>query len=664
MQMRRVAETAADHLTDEERSVFVEYARGVNFFIDRNRGNYPVEFRLPGHSYDPVQWTVVDSVLTGLLMFRDLTDSAQQKFGKATLLNIADAAKVQILFPPVLGQYVNPGSNAWAVSGAHTQDGRPMAANDPHLSFGIPPTWHLVQLKAPGLNVSGAALPGVPCVLTGHNENIAWGLTNLEADVMDFYNEQIDERNGRYVFQGSVQQAQLDNELIGVKDGKPIQVATWITRHGPVVVHESGKTYSMHWSAADGFSFPFFAINEARNWNDFRNALSRFWGPPQNFVYADSSGNIGFQAAGRIPIRHGFNGDVPLDGSSGNFEWDGYIPFEQLPSFYNPPSGSVVTANQNPFPPSFPYQINGTFADAYRADQIKALLAKRSKLSVQDMLRIQTDVYSAHDFFLARQAIKAFAKKPLNDNLVRDAVGELQRWNGQMDKNEAAPMITQLLNNTLGATLVSSLLRPDLRASSQRQLRSQPQNASEKTGKPESNSPGRATAPVSGVPDILPRSAVIDGLLRNRPTGWVANDDWDSWLLQNLHSALEQGRQAQGTPISKWRWGRMLRWTFAHPVGKNIPFFNQFFDIGPVDMSGSGTTVKQTTSAMGPSERMVVDLGDLDKSVQNLTTGESGHVASAHYKDEWTAYYNGTSFPMEFHDVRARETLRVNPSRY
>jgi penicillin amidase len=243
-------------------------------------------------------------------------------------------------------------------------------------------------------------------------------------------------------------------------------------------------------------------------------------------------------------------------------------------------------------------------------------------------------------------------------------VGELQRWNGQMDKKQAAPMITELLNNNIGAALVSSVIRPELRGSSKRQLPLQSQRPLRKTGEPESNAPARATVPTSGASTLLPNSAVIEHLLRNRPSGWVANNDWDSWLLQTLQSALEQGRLAQGTPISKWRWGRMLRWTITHPIGKNIPFFNQFFDIGPLEMSGSATTVKHTTSALGPSERMVVDLGDLNKSVQNVTTGESGHVASKHYKDEWNAYYNGTSFPMEFHHVDARETLRITPLRH
>jgi penicillin G amidase len=342
---------------------------------------------------------VTDSVLVGLAMFRDLTDSSKFEFAKGRLMAIADPAKVISLFPAIQGQFVDVGSNAWAVSGAHTADGKPMVANDPHLAYGIPGAWHLVHLKAPGLNVSGAALPGVPCVITGHNEQIAWGVTNLSADVLDLYAEQMDERTGRYLFRGKTEQAQLDRQTIRVRNGKPVEVDVWVTRHGPVVGSENGKTHSMRWSAMDGFGFPFCDIDRAQSWRQFRAAVSRYWGPGQNFVYADRAGNVGYQAGGRVPIRRGFEGDVPLDGASGRYEWDGYIPFAAMPSEYNPASGIIATANQNPFPPDFAYHVSGNFADTYRVQQIRALLCAKSSLTVRDMLRVQKDVYSPYDDF-------------------------------------------------------------------------------------------------------------------------------------------------------------------------------------------------------------------------------------------------------------------------
>ncbi len=660
MRMRKIAETYVQRLAPQDRALLVEYARGVNYFIDTHRDDYSLEFSLPGHAYDPRPWTLTDSMLVGLVMIRDLTDSSKFEFDKGKLLQIADQKKVRTLFPAIQGQYASPGSNAWAVSGAHSADGKPIAANDPHLVYNIPGAWHLVHLKAPGLNVSGAALPGLPCVISGHNEQIAWGVTNLQADVMDLYAEQIDERNGRYLFQGKIEQAQLDRQLIGVRGQKPVQVDTWVTRHGPIVIDENGKSYSMRWIATDGFDFPFFDIDRAQNWQQFRQALSGYWAAAQNFIYADRAGNIGYQAAGRIPIRRDFYGDAPLDGASGEFEWDGYIPFEQMPSLYNPASGIIATANQNPFPPDFAYRIDGNFADKYRVQQIRALLSKKSKLTVTDMLAVQKDVYSAYDYFLAQQVLAAFARCGSKDVLVRDAVEILRHWNGQMDKSEAAPMMTELLNDQIGTMLVAALLQPAMNTAVEAKLRSQPQNTQNKAGKP-----GRSAYLTASygpaIPDIFPRPQIIASLLRARPSGWIPKDDWDAGLLNEFSSALQDGRRRQGTPLSKWKWGRILEWKFAHPVGKQLPLVDRFFDIGPVQMSGSGTTVKQTTGTLGPSERMVVDLGDLDRSVQNLIVGESGFVASAHYKDQWPAYYVGKSFPMEFDHVDAKEVLRVRP---
>lgn len=629
MRMRAMAEADVQRLPPQDRAVMVAYARGINYFIDTHRGDYSLEFSLPGHRYDPRPWTLADSIVVGLVMFRDLTDSSKFEFDKGSLLaQAADPVKMRTLFPAAQGAYVSPGSNGWAVSGAHSADGVPMAANDPHLTYGIPGTWYLVHLKAPGLDVSGASLPGVPGVISGHNRQIAWGVTNLQADVMDLYIEQMDERTGQYLFQGKVNQAQLDREIIAVRDHKPTQVDVWITRHGPVLAHENGKTYTMRWSAAEGFGFPFFDIDRAQNWQQFRAALRRFWGPGQNFVYADRAGNIGYQATGAVPIRRGFDGDVPLDGASGKYEWDGYIPFDQLPSFYNPASGIVATSNQDPFPSSFPYPVTGSFADPYRVRQVRALLSSKPKLTVDDMLAVQKDVYSAYDFFLARQAVNAIGKDQSQNPMLRGAADVLRRWNGQMDKSEAAPMITELLSNHLGGSLVA--------ASVQRSGQTR-------------------------IPDMLPRPFVIQSLLCERPNGWVPKNDWDAWLVGNLSAALQDGRKLQGTPVSGWRWGRMLQWHFLHPVGKQLPLVAGFFDLGPIAMSGSGTTVKQTTSTLGPSERMVVDLGNLDNSVQNLVLGESGFVASGHYKDQWPAYYMGKSFPMEFDQVHAEDVLRVRP---
>jgi penicillin amidase len=629
MRLRATAEADIQKLRPEDRDVFVAYARGVNFFIDTHRGDYQVEFSLPGHAYDPRPWSIVDTAVVGLVMWRQLTDQSRFELEKSILIANANHAKAMTLFPPLEGQMETPGSNAWAVSGAHTTDGRPMLANDMHLKYGVPPTWHLVQIKAPGLDVSGTALPGVPGVITGHNDQIAWGVTNLEYDSQDIYKEEFDARNGHYIYQGKLQQAQLDRQTIVVKGAKPVELDTWITRHGPVLLEEGGKSYSLRWTAYDGFGFPFFDIDRATNWDQFRKAVSVFWGPAQNFLYADRAGNIGYQAMGRLPIRRDFDGGLPLDGSSGKFEWDGYIPVDQLPFVYNPPGGILASANQNPFPPAFPYRISGRFDDRYRVDQIKAMLRAGHNLDANKMLAIQKDVYSAFDSFLARQIVTAFDHKGSGNDLIREAVALLRTWNGQMDKDRPEPLVTELMLGQTGEALMRAA--------------------------------GISDTEIQAYPDVRLKPQVIETLLRERPSGWVKNGDWDSWLLLNLAAALEHGRNRQGSPVSRWQWGQALQWTLRHPFGSQLPLVSSFFDIGPVPMSGSGTTVKQTTLLLGPSERTVVDLGNLDQSVENITMGESGHVASSHYKDEWPEYYAGTSFPMEFNHVEIKDTLNVKP---
>jgi penicillin G amidase len=619
-----IAEAQLSRLTAADREAFIDFARGVNFFIESHRGDYAFEYSIPGHSYSPRLWTPLDSLLVGLMMYRDLTNSAEGDLEKGRLLKVAPRDRVETLFPHISGESLSPGSNAWAVSGAHTTSGKPILANDPHLAIRMPSIWYMIHLKGGPLDVSGVSIPGIPGVIIGHNRNIAWGLTNLEGDYMDLYAEQIDLRTGRYMFNGEQQQARLDHQMIGVYGSAPVPLDVWVTKHGPVTFMEDGVSYSVKWTAAEGFGFPFLDIDAAANWDQFRAAISRYWGPAQNFVYADRLGNIGYQASGGLPIRNGFTGDVPLDGASGTQEWNGYVAFAQMPSFVNPASGIVATANQNPFPADVTFGLSGFFADRYRIDQILDRLRAKQKLSVDDMLSIQKDVYSAYNHYLAGQVVSAVQRKANADAALKEAATVLQGWNGQMDKDQAAPFITEMLSYEMGHSLVSGL------------------------------------APKVSV-TRMPRPQVLETLLRTRPAGWVPKDDWDGWLLDRLKTAIESGRTRQGSPISAWRWGKAQTWNLINPVGNEFPLVDRFFNIGPVAMSGSATTVKQTGPNFGPSMRMVVDWANVDKSVQNLTSGESGFVASSHYKDQWDDYYVGTSFPMQFEKVEARDVLKFQP---
>lgn len=634
LRMRRIAEEASLSIPAADRAAFAAYARGVNAYLDSHRGRLPLEFTLLG--YDPRPWSIVDSILIGLHMFRDLTTSYPDDLLKQRMLAGGDRAKVDFLFPvrtgwerppgtllPTGGE-TQPGSNAWAIAGAYTATGKPLVSNDMHLEFSIPGIWYLVHLQSPGLNVAGVSLPGVPGVIVGHNERIAWGVTNMHFDVQDLYVEHIDDRTGRYEYRGQILQARAEREIIRIKNDRPQELLNWVTVHGPV--RPEGKLrLALRWVAADPgtFQFPFLELNRARNWQEFTKAISRFAGPAQNFVYGDVDGNIGYHATGKLPIRKGYTGDTPVDGASGNFEWQGFIPFAELPTSFNPPDGMIVTANQNPFPADYPYTVNGVFAPQYRSNQIRNMLTGRHGLRPADTLAVQKDVYSGFLRYLGAALVAANDRRGGHGDLAKP-VALLRTWNGQMDKGRPEPLMLALTFEHFRRAVA------------------------------EAASPGKGP-----LYELQIAPAVIENLLRARPSGWFP--DYDEALLQNFADALEEGRRMQGPDVEKWVYGPYLELTIGHPIGHRLPLVARYFDIGPVWMSGSTTSVKQTTRRLGPSMRMNADLGDWDHSLMNLPIGESGHVLSRHYKDQWDAYYNGTSFPMQFRKVDASSVLEFVP---
>jgi penicillin amidase len=631
MRLRRIAEQVYTETPPEDKVILDAYARGVNAYIESHRGRYGFEF--VALQYDPRPWSVIDSLLAGLQMYRTLTNDYRTKLVKQQMLTSGEADKVNFLFGPrgggefIPGGDVQAGSNAWAVSGAHSADGKPLLSNDMHLEFSLPGVWYMTHIEAPGLNVSGVALPGLPGIISGHNDRIAWGLTNMEASVQDLYREKIDLRTGQYVFQNKPEQARADRDVIPIK-GRPTEETTnWSTLHGPIVVEQDGAVYTLRWTAAEpgGLRNTFPDLDRARNWDEFKQVLSRFGGPPQNFVYADVDGNIGYHGAGRIPIRKTFAGDVPLDGASGQNEWEGYIPFDQLPQNFNPPDGFIVTANQNPFPAHYSYSISGGFAAPYRSIQILDMLkAAGNKIRPEDNLRIQKDVYAGFDRFLAQQIVAAYQGRTAVQGPLSDAIAMLRGWNGQMDKDRAEPLIVQLVFQHLRRSIAD---------------RASPGNGA------------LYSEPLS--------SAIIERLLRERPAGWFS--DYSGLLVQAFADGIEEGQRLQGADPKLWKWGRYMFLAVNHPIGGRLPWVRTFFDIGPAPLSGSSLTVKQTTQRLGPSERMDTSLGNWDHSLLNLPFGESGHVASPHYKDEWDAYYNGRSFPMQFKNVDARSTVTFVP---
>ncbi len=626
LRLARIADDYAKRLPAADRAVIAAYARGVNYFLETHLDRLPLEFSLL--RYDPRPWTTTDSLLVFLNLVDTLESSWRAELRKETLLSGGDAEKVNALFPANLGGQTRPGSNAWAISGALTASHRPVLAGDPHLELGIPSIWHMVHLRGPGLNVAGVAMPGLPGVLIGHNDRIAWSITSLEFDVQDLYLEKLNPANGRYEFGGQVEQARPEREVIRVRGGKAENFVNWVTRHGPVIVSEQGRFLSLRWSAADatGIQLPVLELDRARNWDEFRSALSRMPGPGTNFVYADIAGNIGYQAAGRLPVRRMFDGSVPIDGASGKFEWSGFIPFEKLPTAFNPASGMIVSANQNPFPADFPFQVSGYFDSGYRFAQIQNRLKSKQSWKAPEMLSIQTDIYSGFSHSLAREIVASYRRRSGSYADLAEAVDLLAKWDGRMSADGQAPMIAALAYQHLRTSL-GKLASP-------------------------------RTQQITRVPAA---PSVVERLLRERPKEWF--EDFDKFLLDNFSEAIAEGRRIQGRDISRWDYGRYNSMVLDNPVIGHLPLVGKYFNIGRVAMSGSSETVLQKpfNVTFGPSMRMVVDFSNLDQSVQNITLGESGQVLSRHYRDQWDHWLAGRSFPMQFNKIDAKSTLAFVP---
>ena len=613
LRMRRLATMHAATLPPEDRAPIAAYARGVNHFIDTHRDGLPLEFRLL--KMDPAPWTIADSLLVGLQMYLAMTNSYKEELTKQSmLLSGAQPAMLDRLFPfRTGGEPALLGSNAWAIAGRHTKSGKPILASDPHLGFSAPNVWYQVHLKAPGLDVAGVQLPGLPGVGIGHNRDIAWGMTSLGFDVQDLYRET------------AGVPARQERETVRVAGAGKVELAYLVTAHGPVMANEGGTALALRWAAAEprSLTYPFVELNRARDWNEFRRALERYPGPGFNFIYADRAGNIGWQVAGRLPVRTK-TGDLPQLAGAAADEWAGFIPFGELPSYYNPPSGMLVSANQNPFPKDYRYPVNGGFAPGYRARQIEAMLKRGKAWEPAGMLRIQRDVYSAFSHFLARQMVAAFRTRGATNPALTEAVDRLGKWNGQMESTSPEALLTALAFQHLRKA-VAERAAPGQSAKYQ-----------------------AAMAP-----------AVLERLLRERPAEWFP--DFDQVLVRVLMDAVEEGTRMQGGSLANWRYGDYNELKLDQPVLSSIPYFGGWFSYGSVRLSGSSTTVKQTTPRVGPSMRFVADLADWDNSLLNITTGQSAQAFSRHRKDQWKPYWAGESLRMQFDRVEGGDTLTLSP---
>ena len=521
------------------------------------------------------------------------------------------------------------GSNNWVVSGAHTQSGKPLLANDPHLDHSVPSVWYMIHLKAPGLNVIGVSLPGLPLVIIGHNEKIAWGMTNTGPDVQDLYSESFDSgAPNRYLHNGAWVDAEVRDEVIKVRRKRDYRFTVKVTRHGPIVAHPGGRDLALRWTALEphALSALFNAASKialAQNWELFTAALRDYTGPMQNFVYADRDGNIGYYAAAWVPIRKQGTGAVPAPGSTDDYDWTGYIPFEDLPHSYNPASGMIATANGRVVPDDYPYFITSNWDAPFRTARIFQLLRAGKGFTVDDMLRIQTDIVTLEDSWLAGQLLKADFHHHPQDPEAQYAISLLRPWDGEARMDSAATLVCEVTRQALLERILKPKLGDDL------------------------------SGYHWGMSTIF-----LQNVLANNWTRWLPRGDssFEETLIKSLEEGVKRIPNRVGSRShDAWKWGNTIPLTFYHPLGQGFPLLGRLLDVGPFPQAGTATTVKATTSRHGPSMRMVVDLSTLDHSVQNITLGESGQAFSPYYQDQFDAWYNGRSFPMSFSDAAVEQ---------
>jgi len=532
-------------------------------------------------------------------------------------------------------------SNSWVIAGSKTTTGRPILANDPHLHLRAPSLWYLVELSAPGLHAEGASIPGIPGVILGRNDRIAWGLTNIGADVQDLYVEKTSPRDpDGYLFRGEKRRFTVRRETIAVRGKPPATLEVRESVHGPIVsdvfrgARALGPAVALRWTAIapdvpDRSAEAFFGLMRAGNWSEFLAAVSKVNAPEQNFVYADADGHIGYTASGAIPIRPRATGLLPVSGE-GEDEWSGFIPFEDLPRMLDPAQGFIVTANNAVVSDRYPWPICRDWAEPYRAVRIEERLSEKAKISPADAASIQLDRIS----LLARDLMPLLLQTRPLDSLSGRMLERLRRWNLDMqpDSPEAAMFgawyaeLTRLPGNDLhdlGFSVRSRLLLDAFA--------------------------GR-TGEVSWCDD--PATTEIESC-----------SDFESRALARAARLL---RERLGADPGNWRWGSIHHAIADHAAFGNVAVLRHFFNLecpGGGDKStvnvGGFSTDGRFALTHAPSYRQVVDFSDLAGSLYVQTSGQSGNPIEHAYRDQFSLWQAGRLIPID--RGRAAKILELAP---
>ena len=546
------------------------------------------------------------------------------------------------------------GSNNWVVDGTMTASGKPILANDPHLSTHIPSLWYLAHMSAGAFDVIGGSFPGAPAIAIGRNSHIAWGETNVAADVEDFYLEKLDADGKAVEFQGRFEPLQIIHEEIKVKGRGPVMVDVRVTRHGPLVsdalnVMNAGSSLpplAFRWTALDGDDSTveaFLKLNEAKNWDEFVEAMRLFITPSQNFVYADTEGHIGYFLPGRIPIRQAGDGLTPSPGWTGDHEWTGFVPFDALLRAFDPPSHMIVTANHRPNPQDDPLMIALEYPEPYRAEQITALLRGRRGLTASDIQKVQADVYSRHAATLLPLLLKTVDATTASSD-VPQALAILREWKYNADRDSAAPAIFEAWFLALAPAIVGDDLGPRLLDS------------------------------YEGRYSFVTR--FISHTLTSNDEAWC--DDSRTPVKESCRAvvttALQQGlaalTQSMGADMKSWKWGTVHPAVFPHQgldaVAQLRPILNRSIanggDWSTVDVGAVAADHKYEQRAI-PGYRQIVDLSSGNDSRFQDSVGQSGHFLSPHYDDGIEPWQRVEHKPMRMDRARidsgAIGTLRL-----
>jgi len=687
-QFRNVAQRIYTNLSPEDRGRLEAYARGVNLYIAQHRDSLPPEFRLL--HYEPKPWSGVDSISIGMMMVDMLDTHWYSKLSRERIAAALNNPKLASdLYPvgswrdhPPTGELLDlsqpnpaptstnddddertvasvlpaadlrlisdligypaadhtcrdctPGSNNWVISGAHTASGKPLLSNDMHLGLNEPNIWYMADLHAPGFHAAGVTLPGMPFVIAGHNEHVAWGFTALYGDVQDLYLEKI--QDGKY--EGDDAQwhpLKIDHETIHVRGRKDVNYDVRLTGHGPLIdpiFTKDPRPIALKWTLYDSAlnSIPIYEINTASNWTEFTAALMQWCWPTQNVVYNDDQGHIGYHAVGRMPLRPGGIASIPI--SDKTHEWQGYIPFDDLPNAFDPPSGFLATANARVTSEKSRYPLTNEWADPYRAERVYKLLQGRDHLTPADMLAVQTDIYSEMDQELAHRLASAIDHSANVDDRLRKAADLLRNWDGRLTTDSVAASIEVNARYTLRPMLLEPKLGKDLAAS----YRWSESNFAEEE------------IVMHASPEWLP----------------AQYKDWDAFLAAAVRRALKDGNAP--SDLSKWTYGSWHFVEIEHPLSGFLPLIGRRAGTGKQPLSGDTLTVKQVGESFGPSQRFTMDWSNIDGSTETISLGESGNPYSPYYRDQWNDYYNGRTFALPFSpaavSANAQHTLRLLP---